>query len=437
MGASTRAAPIPQDDIFRRVARRLESFPPIVTLAVFFTFGVLLVLGSFLAHVYAVTDASTGKQFGYIYEINWGLNFIVFVPLALYFCAAALNSVHQTITRISDSRMIVTEEGRTIDRTRLSAEWRGYARRAIQVWLIVTIIVAVAVAVEWWHSSVLPLSLDWAHVSDSDRPIAGWPVAPHLSGGQVGSTGTLVFGVFAFLAEAAFTSSFVLFVSVIFAFAAWVFRYTNEDVAAELFPNPRSEDLRRGFESFQLFIENLVSASVSLLFVFFMTRLQFAFLDFDDKSVMSFAARSIGKGFFQGITHLLKSGDTELFATGNHLWYSIAMAGSGAALTLITGFLIPTTIVRQAAMRAKDRFLNWAPNHNEQVQNLYNLTAGEAMARLQSMKFWPILYPAPVQLLLFVVLAAGCFVFFKLTLILVGVMLYAGVRQLTKVFSTE
>jgi hypothetical protein len=420
-------------DWYASFLKSVESLPPVLALAFFFFFGMLLMLGSFAAHLNAVTDTSSGKKFGYVYEINWAVNYIVFVPIALYFCIAALNSIHQTITRIADCGMVVNPRGETVNKLRLSDEWQVYGRRAIQSWLVATLIVVIAVAAEWWQVCAVPIftKMDYTRTAST-----GWTLAPHLSGGQISSSATLVFGAFAFLAEATVVSAFLLFICVIFAFAAWVFGYTNEDAADELFPNPKSDDPRRGFESFQLLIENLLLAAVSLFFVFFMTRLHSAFVDSNATSVMSFMAGDIGKGFFDGVKNLVKSGDPDLFATGKHLGYSVAMVGSATALTIITGFLIPGTIVRQAAIRARDRFVDWAPRHAREVNVLYELTLEEAAPKLKSMVFWPVLYPRPVQLLLFAGLAAGCFVFYKFTLILVGVVLYAGLQQVVKVLST-
>jgi hypothetical protein len=97
--------------------------------------------------------------------------------------------------------------------------------------------------------------------------------------------------------------------------------------------------------------------------------------------------------------------------------------------------LIPGTIVRQAALRARDRFIDWCQQHGPEVQTLYDMEHEQAAQKVAKIALWPISYPGPVQLLLFVVLAAGCFVFYKLTL--AGVILYAGFRQIVKVFTGQ
>lgn len=421
-------------DLFTSAVRRLESLPPVLSFAAAFVFGLLLLLASFIFGVNFVIDSATQKSYGYIYEINWGLNYVVFVPVALYFATATLNSIHQTIIRIADSRMILTDAGKPLDRLELRAKWHAYGRRAIKVWLVLCTIVLLAVIVEWWRACVWPLHLNFGLVAEANRPVPGWNIAPHLSGLQISPVATATFGVLAYLGEAILVMCFLLFISVVFAFAAWIFGFTNEDVRLELFPNPRSDDPRRGFESFQLFIENLLLAATSFFFVFFMTRLQYAFVDStSSKTIMDFISSDIWMGFFRGLKGLKDS--TDLFATGKHLWYSTAMVAAATALTLTTSFLIPGTIVRQAALRARDRFIDWCQHHGSEVQTLYDMGQEQASQKISKIALWPISYPGPVQLLLFVVLAAGCFVFYKLTLILAGVILYAGFRQIVKVFS--
>jgi hypothetical protein len=401
-----------------------------------FVFGLLLLLTSFIFGVNFVSDPSTQKTYGYIYEINWGLNYVVFVPVAVYFATATLNSIHQTIIRIADSRMILTDAGEPLDRLELRTKWHAYGRRAIKVWMILCGIVLLAVFTEWWRACIWPLHLNFALVSEANRPVPGWNIAAHLASQQISSTATVTFGAFAYLGEALLVMCFLLFISMVFAFAAWIFGFTNEDVPLELFPNPRSDDPRRGFESFQLFIENLLLAATLFFFVFFMTRLQYAFVDSNSsKTIMDFISSDIWMGFFKGLKGLKDS--TDLFATGKHLWYSTAMVGAATALTLTTSFLIPGTIVRQAALRARDRFIDWCPQHGPEVQTLYDMQHEQAAQKVAKIALWPISYPGPVQLLLFVVLAAGCFVFYKLTLVLAGVILYAGFRQIVKVFTGQ
>jgi hypothetical protein len=45
---------------------------------------VLLLLGAFAAHLDAFAASDTGRLFGYVKEINWGLNYVLPIPVALF-----------------------------------------------------------------------------------------------------------------------------------------------------------------------------------------------------------------------------------------------------------------------------------------------------------------------------------------------------------------
>lgn len=417
------------------MARRIQAAPPILSFAIFFILGVLLVLGSFIGQTNFVTDTSSGKEYGFLYEINWAANYIVFIPLALYFCTAALNAIYQTIVRISDSQMIVSENGEPLQKEQLTLAWNKFASYAIQIWFLLTLVILIACGIEWWQACVTPARYVGHQLPANNPPIPGWTLTPYLSGGRVAAVAVYLFGAVAYLAQGIVTAAFLLFISLVFAFACWIFRYTSDDVDAELYPNPRSQDSRKGFECFQLLIENLLLASVTLFFVFFMTRLQYIYIDSNSQSIMGFITGDIAKGFFQGISKLVKQADVGLFSTGKRLTYSTVMVGAAATLTLVTAFLVPMTIVRQAAMRSRDRFLEWIDHQAAGMLTLYGMEKATAVESVKSMVFWPILYPKPMQLLLYVVVAAGCFVFYKLTLILGGMLLFAGIQQVIKAFS--
>ena len=51
------------------------------------------------------------------------------------------------------------------------------------------------------------------------------------------------------------------------------------------------------------------------------------------------------------------------------------------------------------------------------------------------MTFWPIRYAKPMELLLLIFLATACFFAYKLFLLLVGFIIYQGLRQFTSSFS--
>jgi hypothetical protein len=51
------------------------------------------------------------------------------------------------------------------------------------------------------------------------------------------------------------------------------------------------------------------------------------------------------------------------------------------------------------------------------------------------MVIWPLKYPGPVELLSFLVVAATCFVFYRLTLVLAGVVIIVSLKRVLKIVS--
>lgn len=134
-------------------------------------------------------------------------------------------------------------------------------------------------------------------------------------------------------------------------------------------------------------------------------------------SIIDFAQNELWAGFIGGIKGLFQQGSGDLFAVGNDLTFSIVMAGAAMGMTVVTAFLIPAIVVRQAAVSSRDRMIEKDP---------------AASQKLQGMVFWPIRYPRPLQLLLLIVLASSCFIFYRLTLGLIGVIIALAVMEFYK-----
>jgi hypothetical protein len=408
------------------IVRRIETTPPILVLGSFMLVGLLLLVGSIVAGVDSVPFTG-GKKVGYFNEINWSWNFILCIPIALYFCAAALSCIRQVIRDLADANMIIDESGRAAPEADLLSDWH----RTVCSWVRLVIILAAAGLIaswlEWTRVCVMPL---YSTASAGEPLLPGWNIAPIGSAGAT-RIGTATFGFFAYTAQGVVAGAFLAFVVSVLAFSAWIYRYTTDESGEELVPDLTTDDTRRGFENFGPFVENLLFASVSFFFVFFMTRLDQLFVTSTSGDIGSFISGDVAKGFFDGVKTLFTKGDATLFATGDKLLYSTAMVFAGLCVTIAIAFIVPAVILRQAASASRSRLDHVIDRHPE-VLNRLQLTKDEAHKRLASMTFWPLKYPAPLQLTLITALAFGCFVFYKLTLALVGVMLFLGVREVLR-----
>ena len=95
-------------DVARPAPGLLSSFenvPPTLVAALALLTGVLLIIGSVLSYTSKALFSQIGKTLGYFYEVNWSVNYVVAIPVALYFCASAMNAIRHVIGELSKSKM--------------------------------------------------------------------------------------------------------------------------------------------------------------------------------------------------------------------------------------------------------------------------------------------------------------------------------------------
>jgi hypothetical protein len=244
-------------------------------------------------------------------------------------------------------------------------------------------------------------------------------------------------------------AAFLSFATLVVTFAMWIFDHTKDSADAELLPNPQSGDSRRGFENFVPFIENLLLGAVCFFFVFFMTRIDALYVYSDSPSISSFVGQNI---FLRGFAAALKDpnkGPGWLFDFGNTVDPSTTLVTAGFCLAAILGFLVPSFIVRQAAIRSQQRYLNRLRENPKKTAALHRITPEEAELRISNdtkdnrdnqggkrketgMEFWPLHYPKFQLLLVFVSFAGICFACYRLTFTIVLMLFVDIVRKAMK-----
>jgi hypothetical protein len=401
------------------ISKILQNTPPILVLGGALLTGVALALGSTIVHANSAFFAITPpKQLGYYYEINWSLNYVLFVPLALYFFFSSFSALRTTIRDLADSKMIIRADGTALAQDELQSDWQKVNGRAVAVALVLSVIAFIASWVEWWINFNYKLG-KMTEVLNSTGLGPGWNLAP-LVNPPYQIAPVKAFGFFAYTMQGAFASAYLGFLCVIFAFVFWISRFTTDATTSELIPQATSEDVRRGFENFESLIETLLLASLSCFGVFLLTRLDHAFLVSPALDLSGFVQQDLWWGFIHGFKDLVK-GSPSLFVTGP-FGYSVEMTGIGLVLSLVVCFFVPVVILRQAARESRRRLEMRNPD-------------SKTRSALSSMVFWPLKYPAPLQLLGFLFLAACCFIFYKLTLVLVGATLIAVITKFAKSLS--
>jgi hypothetical protein len=311
--------------------------------------------------------------------------------------------------------MVVGADGKALTEATLQADWQRISGRAIVAAAILAVVALSASWIEWWmnfHYSLGQLGDVLANTGLGP----GWNLAPLVNPPHHILT-VKAFGFLAYTMQGIVASAYIGFLSIMFGFSTWIYQFTTEITGAELVPCTTSDDERRGFENFELLIETLLFASLCCFGIFFLTRLDHAFLASPSVNLSAFVQQDLWWGFIHGFKELAK-GSPSLFDTGA-FGYSIEMTGIGLVLSLVTCFFVPVIILRQAARESKRRLLMRTQDNT--IRSV-----------LKSMVFWPIQYPGPMQLLGFLFLAAWCFLFYKLTLVLIAATLAAIIAKFAK-----
>lgn len=414
--------------ISERVVKYIEEMSPVIPLVGCLIWGLALILLSFAFGLAMFSDGH--KYFGWAYELNWFLTFVFFIPLSLYFSSSVLSAIPQIISTLGQGNMVREDGGAVIDSASLILSWRSRARKTAR---LAAVIGAAGFVISWimYYTSCIRPLFNHALASPSS-----WQVATILAPQQTNGLELAAFGFLAFTSQGAAICCYVYYILMIFTFAVWVFDYTRNEPGSRIYPDLSEKDTRYGFERFEPLIENVLLASISFFFQFFMTRLFYVYVaDKDSTSMYNLIARTMGPGFVSDVTELFVKRDaSRLFDFGSNLEFHTVMMIIGTLVVVLSAFLVPAVIVRQAAWRSRVRLQEAIRGDARIAEQWYGLQASEAEDRLDKMTFWPIRYAQPAVLLSLMLLATACFFAYKLSLLLVAAILYKAVKQFVNVF---
>jgi hypothetical protein len=193
-----------------------------------------------------------------------------------------------------------------------------------------------------------------------------------------------------------------------------------------LVPNPKSDDKRLGFELFSEFIERSLICIGVFYGIFYLSRLQNIYLRTSEESMLGFLVDRLLLGLLNNPFDL--GGETEVFRKGlsveKDFDFSSIMVSLGAfAVLMIAVYMIGAT-VRDAAVRARSELKNNLQVEPKRVERLFGLGPKEIEARLKGMVFWPVRYIRAREFFGLVILGVSCIFFYKLGLILIGLLLF-------------
>jgi hypothetical protein len=415
-----------------RLIAKIERTAPILWLAVAALIGILLTLSSVTAHVNSVYFPQPGKLLGFWHEINWSVNYAFVIPLAIFFALATVNSINQVIRNVAAVNMIVRADGSPVGDQELIERYHKAAGLALYVVAGLSVLALLSSLLEW-HADCLYRENPLENPAGINKPLLGWNLAASVPGTQATFVSVRMFGLAAFTSQAAVATIFFMFCVVIITFAAWIYHYTSEQVGDELIPNVRSPDPRRGFEHFEPFIRSMLLAALFLFGVFFLTRLDGAFVLAKDTTLWDFVKSDILFGFASSAKDLIKN-PSQFFYVGS-VTEPIVKVALAMALTIMLSFVIPVMIVGMSARDSRAR-ARVDPLRSKLIQRLAIDSKAYDHA-LDTMTFWPLKYPTVIQLLTFITVAGACFVFFRLTLILVGLIIAVALKKVYSLLTRD
>jgi hypothetical protein len=410
----------------RKVQERVFGVPPFA-LAIGYLFGacVMLLLTQGAGLLTISTDG--GKRFkGFWWESNWGFNHLLVIPLTLLLCSYTLRYIDRMVRSIAEGEMAVDGTWQPIPELTLEADWSQFRLRP--VWMVVIAFFAFAYSwSEWFLGSAVPI---WAGTSADAAPAAtrtiGWTSGALLDP-NINRTANSLLSFVAFTAQGLVVTFICYTYAMTLAFCSWISRYDSDSPNTRFVPDLRSTDRRRGFERFEGLILCLLFSALAFTIVLFCIRIQSVYDYSESKAQTAFhfiLDDAVG-GFFQGVEKLVTNADPALFDTGSAFNSATPFVFAAMLLTMVIAAIVPTFLLFYLASRSQrtlgdclasppcppcGRFV--ATGHTEK----------ECQERKDAMDFWPLRYPRALELVAYIVFAGFCFVFYKFTFVLLGIL---------------
>lgn len=376
-----------------------------------------------------ITQDVIGKEVGYGSALNWSLTLALVLPAALLYLCKVYQAFPMVLRNLAVKRMVVTEDLAPIPEKELKELWQKELAR-YRTWLAGLIVIGLLFSLwEWYSFSARPLFLN----SSAQAPELDWSVGvlfdsmgKPVQATPVARLANATLSLLAFLGQAVIIAALLTFVYKSLIVGVFVTEISRPEGRYRLVPNPTSRDARLGFELFSEFIEGSLVCIGFFYGIFYLSRLQNIYLRSSEEGMLAFLVDRLLLGILDKPFDL--GAGIEVFRKGmeieKDLDYSSIMVSLGAfAVLMVAAFMIGST-VRDAAVRARNELQNNLQAEPERVNQLFGMTAEEIEARLNEMVFWPVRYIRAREFFGLIVLGVTCIFFYKLGLILVGMLMF-------------
>lgn len=394
--------------------QKIDRAPPPVLFVGYLFFGVVMLLATAVLNMATIDVGGEAPRLkGYWWELNWGVNHLILIPVGLFCSALVLRRLRDQVTRISALGMVVDKHFKALNSKTVVQEWERY--RPGPVWF--SIIAVVSFSASWWEwvdGSFAPLM----GIGGRDNP--GWTSGALLNP-SISRWANLILSFLAYTAQGFVATLFCYVFASVLASSIWIYSYSDAE-ERKLVPNIGSLDIRRGFEEFEPMVFSLLYMAMSFTVVLFFIRIE-SLYDYSAstaRSVFHFILEDVVTGFFVSVSSLFRGGQRELFDVGMASNYSTVIVCAAMSVILAMVLVIPTLILSLLARQSRDSLVQCLALDECPPCAARKLEKGTCEERARSMDFWPLRYPRPMELLGFVVVAGFCFFFYRFTFLLFG-----------------
>jgi hypothetical protein len=394
---------------------RFDSASPPALFAGYLFFSVLIVVATSVSGLGSFPVQKRIK--GFFWELNWGINHLCFIPIGLFCCALVVREISRQMGRISVARMAVDEAFNELPLAEIRKDWES--ARLGPVWFgVIASIAFLEGWGEWWVGSLGPV---FGFLPHEPLENIGWTSGAVAARG-INKVINVSLSFLAFTAQGFVVAFFCYTVALVLDFAIWVYRY-DDTPSRRIIPDVASGDVRRGFEVFEPLMLALLCMSLAFTFVLFSIRMQIIYNSSQSQSItaIDFVLQDVVTGFFINIKDVLGGQQNELFAISLAPVFGMVMACSAMVVivSLVTAF--PTLILYFLAKDSREALRTCLAQAECPPCGSRGITKADSAARLENMDFWPMRYPRPIELLAYIVFAGFCFIFYKFTVVLLGV----------------
>lgn len=410
------------DSIRDRIARfqhRADEATAPALFAGYLFFSLVLLLLTAGADLGTIAVKANNRTKGFFWELNWGLNHVLLIPVGLFCCALVLREVRRQIDKISGAHMAVDGTFHEIPLDDLRSDWLR-ARPGPWWFGIVVGLSFLEAWIEWWVGSCGPVfGFRPAEMLESTGWTAGALLDPTIS-----KFANVSLSFVAFTAQGFVVAVFCYTVVVVLGFANWIYEYADSS-QRRIVPNTASGDVRRGFEEFEPLMFRLLYMALVFTFVVFTIRMQivYNFSKSDLPTALDFVLRDMASGFFVKIGEVLqgKQTDLDLFAVSLPPAFGTIIACTAMIVLVSLVTMIPTSILSSLARESRRTMIACLGKTECPACSAQEISKDECARRLDGMDFWPMRYPRQMELVAYVVFSLFCFLFYKFTVVLFGV----------------